>query len=237
MPARALSLLLLVLAGIPASAASQRPLLAPVDVKLDALIRETQQSTISSDNVELVWWIPKEYWSATFARQAKLDVQTRETIQKLFGRYTVVAAVHARMGEQGLDQFMTDAEMGRQLRIIDAGGNETAPIPRDQQDSLLSLILAEVKPILSNSMGPMGANMNFYVFPGSDKDGKALADAASDGRLTIALGDARYTVRLPLDSLLVPVTDAKSGEQFPGSYRFNPYTGDALLPPQTDHRP
>jgi hypothetical protein len=42
------------------------------------------------------------------------------------------------------------------------------------------------------------------------------------------LYDQTYRWRTPLGSLLPVKVDAKTGEEFPGNYSFNPYTGEKL---------
>jgi hypothetical protein len=41
--------------------------------------------------------------------------------------------------------------------------------------------------------------------------------------------------RLPIGSILPPALDPKTGESFPGSYHFNPYTGGKLVPRPTEN--
>jgi len=71
--------------------------------------------------------------------------------------------------------------------------------------------------------------MEFFVFANDDKAGHPIADPKGNGWLTVHIGDIALRYRLPVGSLLPPVLDAKTGDSFPGSYRFNPYTGDKLL--------
>ena len=45
----------------------------------------------------------------------------------------------------------------------------------------------------------------------------------------VRLGKKKYDYRLPLGSVLAPRYDPDTGEQFPGNYFFNPYTGTKLV--------
>jgi len=47
-------------------------------VNSDALIRETQQSAGPSDGMNLVWWIPVEFWATTLAQKADLGGKERD---------------------------------------------------------------------------------------------------------------------------------------------------------------
>jgi hypothetical protein len=84
-----------------------------------------------------------------------------------------------------------------------------------------------MKPAMAANAGPLGQAMEFIVFP-AKADGKPLIDAAQAGTLQVTLYDQTYKWRLPLGSVLPARVDAKTGEEFPGNYQFNPYTGDKL---------
>jgi hypothetical protein len=43
------------------------------------------------------------------------------------------------------------------------------------------------------------------------------------------LYDAKFTWRLPLPRLLPAKVDPRTGQEFPGDYLFNPYTGESLV--------
>jgi hypothetical protein len=92
-----------------------------------------------------------------------------------------------------------------------------------------------MRPLLANMMGAMGQHMEFLVFPNTDKDGHLLADPRHDGSLTLHLGQVAMRYRLPIGSILPPALDPKTGESFPGSYHFNPYTGGALVQRPADN--
>jgi hypothetical protein len=82
---------------------------------------------------------------------------------------------------------------------------------------------------MASMVGQLGENLEFVVFPATAA-GKAV-DAAKPGSFTVKLYDQSTTWRLPLGSLLPKRSDRKTGEQFPGNYNFNPYTGDKLAAP------
>ena len=87
---------------------------------------------------------------------------------------------------------------------------------------------ALLKPMLSNMLGPMGKNFNFYVFPGMTKDKKLIANAKAESNFTVQNGEEAFKWRLPLGSLLPPKTCAKCGEKLNGAFKFCPYDGTPL---------
>lgn len=212
---------------IPAvGAAESTP--AKFEVKIDQFLRETQKTSPSTDTVDLVWWIPPQFWASVLADNADVPDKTRAEIEEIFAQYTVVAAVKGSIGNFGVDKFVSDDEMRAQLRLVDPHGTSYAPIAADKLDSRLVVMVQILKPLMANVVGQMGTNLNFYAFPAKTQDGRPVADPFGAGKLTIKLGSEEYAFRLPLGSLLPPRHDPASGEVFPGSYRYNPYTGAAL---------
>jgi hypothetical protein len=63
----------------------------------------------------------------------------------------------------------------------------------------------------------------------SKRGDKRLLDPRKPGAFSYSLYDATFTWRLPLASLLPAKVDAKTGQEFPGNYLFNPYTGAPLV--------
>lgn len=220
----------LLFAGMMMTAAVRAAESAPAnfDVQIDQLLRETQKTSPSTDTVDLVWWIPPQFWASVLADNADVPDKTRAEIQEIFAQYTVVAAVKGSIGNFGVDKFTSDEEMRAQLRLVDPQGTSYAPIAADKLDSRLVVMVQILKPLMANVVGQMGTNLNFYAFPAKAQDGKPVADPLGTGKLTIKLGSEEYAFRLPLGSLLPPRHDPASGEAFPGSYRYNPYTGAAL---------
>jgi hypothetical protein len=55
-----------------------------------------------------------------------------------------------------------------------------------------------------------------------------LIEPKQTGTFAIEYRGKSHKWRLPLVALLPPMVDAKSGEEFPGNYLFNPFTGEKL---------
>lgn len=201
---------------------------ARFEIKIDQLLQETQKTSPSTDTVDLVWWIPPQFWASVLADSADVPEKTRLEIEDIFAQYTVVAAVKGSIGNLGVDKFVSDDEMRAQLRLVDPYGTSHAPLAADELDSRLTAMVQVLKPLMANVVGQMGTNLNFYAFPAKTQDGRPVADPLGAGKLTVKLGADEYAFRLPLGSLLPPRHDPASGEVFPGSYHYNPYTGAAL---------
>jgi hypothetical protein len=175
-----------------------------------------------------VWWIPAEFWMAAMAADKKVPDSEKQDIIDLFRENTVVGVVVGEMGALGVQKFRSDDDIRAGLRLVDPAGREYAPLAANKVDKQLQLMLQILKPMLASVVGEMGNNLNFYVFPGKAKDGKRTADPLAEGKLVVKLSDESYPFRLPLGSVMPARFDPVTGERFPGSYRFNPFTGAQL---------
>ncbi|MFC5570617.1 hypothetical protein ACFPN1_11155 [Lysobacter yangpyeongensis] len=217
----------IVLAWCPAAfAASAAAPLAPDRIKVGELLRDVMRVDASGDSIEMVLWLPVQYVEASLA-QNKADEKGSREIVSVFGQYTVVAALQGTVGTLG-NTYTSEQDLRGKLRIVDATGHSYAPIPADKLDKKMSRLIAILQPFIKQTAGEVGDNLALFVFPGKGSDGKRIADAMDNGLFTVQIDETAHRFRLPLGSLLASRIDADTGESFPGSYNFNPYTGAPL---------
>ncbi|MET0280228.1 MAG: hypothetical protein ABW278_03760 [Steroidobacteraceae bacterium] len=196
---------------------------------LQQLVMETQRVTTADGIVQLVWWLPHQFWEESMKSNAAIPAAARDQILTTFGDYTMLAMMRATAGLTGITDGVSKDELLKNLSV-DVDGKKLEPLPPDQLSPVAQLLLAQLKPAMASMVGQLGENLEFVVFP-AKVDGKPLLDAAKAGNFTVKLYDQTATWRLPLGSLLPKRSDRKTGEQFPGNYNFNPYTGDKLAAP------
>lgn len=220
---RLLFLSLLMTATLDAWAANPNRL-EPKDVDIGTLMKEVTWQRIDASNVQLVFWIPHEYWTAFLAQQS--GPSDDNGLLTVLSDYTMFAVVK---GVPGKDDAYEDAKAIRaSMRMIDPAGTVHVPLEEDALPPKLAGMLGYLKPVLAGSMGALGKGMNFIVFPAKDGAGQHLVDVLGEGRLRVTLSGQEHTYRLPLGTLLQPMRDTRTGETFPGNYDFNPYTGTRL---------
>lgn len=191
------------------------------------LVQETQKSTTVDGQVTMVWWMPQEFWDESLkASGAAVPDELRTQILTLMANYNVVAVLRGRTGALGLTDVQPKAEMQKNISL-EFGGKVVDPLAPDQLDPMAQVLLAQLKPGLAATIGQMGQAMEFLVYPGI-VEGTRLIDPAKAGELKVVFYGQTHRIRLPLGSLMPPRVDGKTGEQFPGNYQFNPFTGDAL---------
>jgi hypothetical protein len=196
-------------------------------VPINDLVSQTQKASPSAGTVDLVWWLPPAFWEVSLAHAPGVDDSMRKEIHDLFGKYAVVAAVKGAIGNFGVNSYLSEDELRGKLQLVAPDGSVHTPIATADLDPRLNVVVGVLKPVFQSMLGDLGKNLNFFAFPG-EADGHAMVDPLGKGKMVVRLDGEDYDFRLPLDALLVPSQDPKTLEQFPGSYRFNPYTGAAL---------
>jgi hypothetical protein len=191
------------------------------------LVQETQKSTTVDGQVSMVWWMPQEFWDESLkASGAAVPEEMRTQILTLMANYNIIAVLRGRTGALGLTDVQPKAEMQKNISL-ESGGKVIAPLAPEQLDPGAQVLLAQLKPGLAATIGQMGQAMEFLVYPGQ-AEGSRLIDPVKAGELKVVFYGQTHRIRLPLGSLMPLRVDGKTGEQFPGNYQFNPFTGDKL---------
>jgi hypothetical protein len=200
-----------------------------------ALIRDLTLTRSLDGRLTMALWMPDEFWRIALQSSGRMTDKGIADYIAVMHPYSLLAVVDAQKGITALRYTDTDT-LVNEATIEDSHGNRYKPLAPDSVTEDIRNLIQTMRPLLANMMGAMGQHMEFLVFPSTDKDGHPIADPKSDGSLTLHIGDVAMRYRLPIGSILPPAFDPKTGESFPGSYHFNPYTGAALvLRPAENH--
>jgi hypothetical protein len=197
-------------------------------VELNALIQETQKMGNEPNSMMLVWWIPEEFWEVAMAQDPTVTPEAAQQLRDAVKPYVLVAVVDGKIGPFGGATYQPEPQVRASLSIKDNAGNSYTPLPDNQISGDVRNLLAVIRPMLANMIGPMGENMNFYAFNANDAQGKRIADPRSEGKFTVIVRDQEMAYRLPLGSLLPRQTCPKCSESLTGSFKFCPYDGTKL---------
>jgi len=197
-------------------------------VDINTLIQETQKRSDKPGEMTFIWWIPEEYWKASFAQNPNMTAAQIEDFVKVFRPYTVIAAVDGTMGTYGSVTYKTEAEIRSTIKLVDGQGNAYVPLNEEEISADTKSFLAAMKPMLANALGPIGQNMYFFIFPAQDKSGQGITDAKKEGAFLVKLGDREFRWKLPLGSLLPPKICPTCKEKINGSYKYCPWDGTKL---------
>jgi len=197
-------------------------------IDLNALIQETQKMSQNVDEMTLIWWIPEEYWQASFAQDPTItDAQAEEFI-KVLRPYVVIVAIDGKIGPFGGVTYKSEATVRNNIKLVSKGVSYR-PLSDEKVNADTQNLISSMKPALANMLGPMGRNMHFFLFPAKDKKGQNIAEATKEGSFTVKLGLNEFKWRLPLGSLLPPKTCPVDGEQMSGAWKFCPWHGVRLI--------
>ena len=200
-----------------------------------ALIRDLTLTRNINGKLTVSMWMPDEFWRIALKNSGRMTDKGIADYIAVMHPYILIAVMDA---QRGITAFRyTDADtLVNEATIEDLHGNTYRPLAPDAIAEDIRNLIQTMRPLLSNMMGAMGQHMEFLVFPSMNKDGRFIGDPKSDGSLTLHLGEVALRYRLPIGSILPPALDPKTGESFPGSYHFNPYTGGKLVPrPAENH--
>jgi hypothetical protein len=197
-------------------------------VDYSALIRDLTLTRQADGRITMAFWMPDEFWRTALQSSRRLTDKGIADYIAVVHPYTLVAVLDGQMGITAYRYADTDT-LVNEATIEDSHGATYGPLPPELVAEEVRNVIQTMRPLLSNMLGALGQHMEFLVFPSTDKAGHLIANPKNDGSLTVHLGDVALRYRLPLGSILPPSLDPKTGESFPGSYHFNPYTGGKLV--------
>jgi hypothetical protein len=195
---------------------------------LGRMVADTQRSRQEGGRVVLVWWIPSEYWVESNRGDPNVSAQHVKQLVGVVDRYVLVAVIDGEISPVGGVNAKPYDEIIKGIQLVAPGGARFPPLGLDQLSPDMRTFLQVIRPLLANMLGQMGKGLEFVAFDGRRPDGGRLIDPRREERFTVVYNNHNYDWRLPLGSLLPPARDPKTGENFPGNYRFNPFTGDRL---------
>ena len=193
------------------------------------LMRDTQRMTTADGQLTMVSWFPQQFWDESMKAAAAVPLQMRERMVAAMSDYAVFAVARAKLGAAGISDAQPKSALLANMKVR-FNGKDIQPLDPETISPVAQSLLAAMKPGLASTAGPVGQAMELVVFP-AKADGKLLIDAAQAGLLQITLYDQSYQWRLPLGSVLPARKDSRTGEEFPGNFQFNPYTGEKLATP------
>jgi hypothetical protein len=211
-------------------------LIAPAAEAADPDLGTLLKDLMVIKHVESRWtlsiWLPPESLRVMMAASGQMTPAGIDHFMKDVERYQVVAVAVRDDEDSGksdsppADVSMKADVIRKTVTIEDQKGNQIRPLDDSVLPPFMVGFLGAMRPSFEKAGGFSG--MVILAFPAKTTDGRQVAVATQDGALVVHVGSTMLRYRTPLGSLLPPVVDPKTGESFPGSFHFNPYTGDKL---------
>ena len=153
-----------------------------------------------------------------------------DALRELVVGHAVFFVAEGEMGLVGMGGFKTRTDLLQSTALVVNDGARISPAPDSAIHPDLRVFLEMMKPVMKSQLGNFGDAMEAIVFRIPLTEGQdILLSGGSKGRIRIAISGEEFAWRLPLGSLLPPAMDSETGEQFPGNFLFNPFTGRKLV--------
>ena len=201
---------------------------AQVTPSINELVRDTQQQSDVPGEITLVWWIPEEFWSASFAQEKSLTPVQAEAFLGTVRPYLLIAALDGRIGPLGGAEFVARETLQPGVRVRDARGSVYTPLAEDKLSGDVKNLSSMVRSMFANMMGPMGEGMHLFFFPAAASDGTQIASAVREGAFSVDVRDRSYSWRTPLGSLTPRRACPVDGEKLSGAWKYCPWHGKPL---------
>ncbi len=206
------------------------------DVNTDKLTTETQPepSGVGDSNMVVFWWIPYEFWAATFEQDSSISEAEKKETLEVFAGVSILAVCEADISAFGAFRFYPQEEVERNLEVYyeDKSEQKRKLAPMTKVKTEIEVFLSAFRPMLANAMGEMGRNMHFYVFDDTSTSSERLMNPYEKGNISLSVSmrngsKAEANISLPLDTLHVP-RKCPNGKDAHISWSYCPWTGKKL---------
>lgn len=199
-----------------------------LDLDIKRVAEDTQRFNQDGNSMDLVWWIPNEYWEAAFQSNPGITEAQQKEFISVVDEYFVCSILEGTLGPFGGLTGTSRDDLLRKTTLVLSDGVILNPLRDDQLSADVSNFLKMMKPMFANMLGQMGSGMEFILFQGKNRKGERHAVPNEKGSFTVKLGEKEFSWRLPLGAFLPPKYDSKTGEEFPGNFIYSPFTGERL---------
>ncbi|MBW2936978.1 hypothetical protein KXJ69_02610 [Aureisphaera sp. CAU 1614] len=198
------------------------------DVSLEAFMSETQYSSDSDNQIQMIWWLPQIFWEISFSQDPNSSEEEMSAIREMFEGYELFAIIDANIGYFGGLTYNSLEDILPTFSIS-LNGEPFKIVPNSSISADLSNFLTIMKPMMGNMLGPMGENIHFVFMEAPSSAKMKSIDPYKNLLLTLEMGSFKQDVELPLSSLLIEKKCSVDGKLFSGKWNFCPIHGKALL--------
>ena len=205
------------------------------DVNSADLTTQTQQMSSENRILDMVWWIPVEFWETVLRQDPGVSRAEADAMLDVMRPFFLVVVVQADISQFGGFSFIPEDRIrsGLQVTYTNDRGNRSrlSVLPTTNPD--FEVMLQQLGPVLANAMGNLGQNFQFYAFSAVDGDGNRIASPYEKGVLNIRLNGREgaaptiFDFEGPLDALFVPRI-CPNGRPAHVSWSFCPWDGSRL---------
>ncbi|MEQ6125066.1 hypothetical protein AAON49_12740 [Pseudotenacibaculum sp. MALMAid0570] len=193
-------------------------------VNIEKFIEETQFSNDQTEGIEMIWWMPSEYWEVVFSKDKYTSSEETKIIVEMLKKHVLVIAIKGKVGMFGGVTYESRENILKGLKVF-YNGSGLKHIPQDNLDPDLKNFITLIGPMMKNMMGQMGENMQVFVFK---NDKKNPINVWEKGKIDFGLNDFKVTMDLPISSLLLEKKCPEGKKLFSGKWSYCPFHGKEL---------
>lgn len=198
------------------------------EVSLDAFMSETQYSSDSDNQIQMIWWLPQIFWEISSSQDPSSTEEEISAIREMFEGYELFAIIDANIGFFGGLTYKPLEDILPTFSIT-LNGEPFKIVPNSRISADLSNFLIIMKPMMGNMLGPLGENIHFVFMEASSSAEMKSIDPYKNQLLSLEMGNFKKDVELPLSSLLIEKKCSVDGKLFSGKWNFCPVHGKELL--------
>jgi hypothetical protein len=194
----------------------------PEDINLTEFVQEGQKFNNGGGRMQMVWWIPLEYWEVlgrTNPGAASQLILWKEYLKD----YTLIVAVDGKQKVTGAFDFKSDSLMRPNIKL-NYKQKMYQPLKYSELSSEALMLEDAFKPLFGKILGPMGEGMQIYFFKVDDNS----LSAVKEGSFEILFDKSPFNWNLPLNTLLPPKYCPVDKAKLKGGWKFCPYHGNEL---------
>ncbi len=196
-------------------------------VELTKLVVESQRLVQDGQQIVLVWWIPTEFWEASLEKNPNMTEAQRKQFIQVVDEYLIFAVSHLDVGPFG-GLTPKSRAMILENTTLTVDGRNLPPLSDSEVSRDAANFMKMMKPMMNQMLGQLGQGMEFVLYPNARTDEKRIS-AQRAANMQFAVFDRNFDWKLPLPCLLPPKIDPTTKQEFPGDFRYNPYTGNKLV--------
>ena len=193
-------------------------------VNLDNLLNETQFTNDNTTDLEMIWWMPSEYWEAVFSREKYMSPEEAKMIIDTLKEYVLVIVVKGKVGMFGGITYESREDILKSFNVY-YNGSALKYMKDDSLDPDLKNFITIIGPMMKNMIGQMGENMQIFTYK---NDKKTPINVYGKGNLSFELSEYKANADLPLASLIMEKQCPEDKKLFNGKWSYCPIHGKEL---------
>lgn len=203
-----------------------------VPVNPGAFMTETMAADMAGDAVQLLIWLPHEFFIQTNMQEEGLSRAEAEKNMGMLEPYQLILVARQVDPDIGPKKQADEAVVRRTTAIVCADGKEVKPVKPDQINKKTRMVASMMKAAIQQSTP--GLELHLLVFPSRNAKGEPLVNETARDKLTLQLkADGpfpafQHVFRTPFDAASPKVKCPKCKEAVSAKWNFCAWCGQKL---------